>query len=287
MTSAGRPIQDTNESIHVRVTELTMAYEQFVIQQDVNFEVRRGEIFIIMGGSGCGKSTLLRHLIGLKAPAQGRVFFDGEDLWAASTRERDALLLKMGILYQSGALWSSMTLAENIALPLTAHTRLKPADISELVALKLSLVGLAGFGDYYPAEISGGMQKRAALARALALEPEILFFDEPSAGLDPISARRLDELILHLSESLGCTAIIVTHDLASILEIGGNSIFLDAESKTIIARGPPRWLRDHAEHPTVREFLQRGQPIDAGPGDPSGIPMCSSSATPSNPVTSP
>jgi len=260
-----------------------MAYDHFVIQQDVNFAVRRGEIFIIMGGSGCGKSTLLRHLIGLKAPEQGRVFFDDKDLWAAPPRERDALLLKMGILYQSGALWSSMTLAENIALPLTAHTRLQRAEISELVALKLSLVGLAGFGDYYPAEISGGMQKRAALARALALEPEILFFDEPSAGLDPISARRLDELILHLSESLGCTAIIVTHDLASILEIGGNSIFLDAESKTIIARGAPRWLRDHADHPTVRDFLQRGQPINATPEGPPGSPV----ATPSIPLASP
>jgi len=260
-----------------------MAYDHFVIQQDVNFAVRRGEIFIIMGGSGCGKSTLLRHLIGLKAPEQGRVFFDGKDLWAAPPRERDALLLKMGILYQSGALWSSMTLAENIALPLTAHTRLQRAEISELVALKLSLVGLAGFGDYYPAEISGGMQKRAALARALALEPEILFFDEPSAGLDPISARRLDELILHLSESLGCTAIIVTHDLASILEIGGNSIFLDAESKTIIARGPPRWLRDHADHPTVRDFLQRGQPINAAQEDHQGSPA----TPPSIPFTKP
>lgn len=277
------PTDDADPLIHVRVTNLTMAYDRFVIQRDVNFAVRRGEIFIIMGGSGCGKSTLLRHLIGLKAPEQGRVFFDGKDLWAAPPRERDALLLKMGILYQSGALWSSMTLAENIALPLTAHTRLKTAEISELVALKLSLVGLAGFGDYYPAEISGGMQKRAALARALALEPEILFFDEPSAGLDPISARRLDELILHLSESLGCTAIIVTHDLASILEIGGNSIFLDAESKTIIARGPPRWLRDHADHPTVRDFLQRGLPINTAPEDPPGSPT----ASPSIPLTNP
>lgn len=272
MASRLSPIEDSENLIHVRVTDLTMAYDRFVIQQDVNFAVRRGEIFIIMGGSGCGKSTLLRHLIGLKAPEQGQVSFDGKDLWAAPPRERDALLLKMGILYQSGALWSSMTLAENIALPLTAHTRLKATEISELVALKLSLVGLAGFGDYYPAEISGGMQKRAALARALALEPEILFFDEPSAGLDPISARRLDELILHLSESLGCTAIIVTHDLASILEIGGNSIFLDAESKTIIARGPPRWLRDHADHPTVRDFLQRGQPINAAQGSPATPP---------------
>ena len=251
---------------HVRVSGLTMAYDRFVVQRDLDFAVRRGEIFIIMGGSGCGKSTLLRHLIGLKRPQQGHVFFDGLDLWEAPARVRDRLLLKMGILYQSGALWSSMTLAENIALSLSAHTTLSKPEIAELVSLKLSLVGLAGFEDFYPAEISGGMQKRAALARALALDPEILFFDEPSAGLDPISARRLDQLIVHLSESLGSTAIIVTHDLASILEIGTNSIFLDTDSKTIIARGAPRELAEQAEHPTVREFLNRGNlpPAPAG-----------------------
>jgi phospholipid/cholesterol/gamma-HCH transport system ATP-binding protein len=249
------------EDFHVSVAGLTMAYDDFVVQQDLNFAVRRGEIFIIMGGSGCGKSTLLRHLIGLKPPLKGHVCFDGMDLWEAPSRARDRILMKMGILYQSGALWSSMTLAENIALSLSAHTRLARKEIAELVSLKLSLVGLAGFEDFYPAEISGGMQKRAALARALALDPEILFFDEPSAGLDPISARRLDELILHLSQSLGCTAIVVTHDLASILEIGTNSIFLDTDSKTIIARGSPRELIHQAEHPTVRDFLSRGQPL--------------------------
>ena len=244
---------------HVSVTGLTLAYDGFVVQRDLNFAVRRGGIFIIMGGSGCGKSTLLRHLIGLKTPAAGHVFFDGMDLWEAPGRIRERVLLKMGILYQSGALWSSMTLAENIALPLAAHTRLSKAEIADLVGLKLALVGLAGFESFYPAELSGGMQKRAALARALALDPEILFFDEPSAGLDPISARRLDELILHLSQSLGCTAVIVTHDLASILEIGGDAIFLDALAKTIIARGPPRELLRQPGHPTVREFLTRGQ----------------------------
>ena len=249
------------EDFHVSVAGLTMAYDEFVVQRDLNFSVRRGEIFIIMGGSGCGKSTLLRHLIGLKPPLKGHVCFDGMDLWEAPSRARDRMLMKMGILYQSGALWSSMTLAENIALSLSAHTRLARKEIAELVSLKLSLVGLAGFEDFYPAEISGGMQKRAALARALALDPEILFFDEPSAGLDPISARRLDELILHLSQSLGCTAIVVTHDLASILEIGTNSIFLDTDSKTIIARGSPRELIHQAEHPTVRDFLSRGQPL--------------------------
>ena len=256
------------DEVHVRVAGLTMAYDDFVVQRNLDFEVRRGEIFIIMGGSGCGKSTLLRHLIGIKPPQAGHVFFDGMDLWEAPARVRDRMLLKMGILYQSGALWSSMTLAENISLTLSAHTKLQRKEIAELVSLKLALVGLAGFEDFYPAEISGGMQKRAALARALALDPEILFFDEPSAGLDPISARRLDDLILHLSQSLGCTAIVVTHDLASILEIGTNSIFLDADSKSIIARGAPRDLLRYTNHPTVRDFLSRGQPAKPGPGIP-------------------
>lgn len=256
------------DEVHVSVAGLTMAYDDFVVQRNLDFEVRRGEIFIIMGGSGCGKSTLLRHLIGIKPPQAGHVFFDGMDLWEAPARVRDRMLLKMGILYQSGALWSSMTLAENISLTLSAHTKLQRKKIAELVSLKLALVGLAGFEDFYPAEISGGMQKRAALARALALDPEILFFDEPSAGLDPISARRLDDLILHLSQSLGCTAIVVTHDLASILEIGTNSIFLDADSKSIIARGAPRDLLRYTNHPTVRDFLSRGQPAKPGPGIP-------------------
>lgn len=229
----------TGKIPHIEVSDLTMAYDGFVIQKGMNFRVRRGEIFIIMGPSGCGKSTLLRHLIGIKAPTSGSVRFDGLDLWGVDDVTRDTLLLRMGILYQSGALWSSMTLAENIALPLSAHTRLSRKEIAELASFKLSLVGLSGFEDYYPAEISGGMQKRAALARAIALDPEILFFDEPSSGLDPISAGRLDELIVHLTESLGSTAVVVTHDLASILEIGTNSIYLDIETKSILAEGPP------------------------------------------------
>lgn len=236
-----------------------MAYGEYVVMRQLDFSVRRGEIFIVMGGSGSGKSTLLRHLIGLKAPAAGTVYFDGHDVWRASEAERGRLLRRMGILYQSGALWSSMTLAENIALPLSAHTRLSRQEIAELASLKLALVGLAGFEDYYPAELSGGMQKRAALARAMALDPEILLFDEPSAGLDPISARRLDELILHLRDSLGSTVVIVTHDLASILSIGTDSIFLDTETKSIIARGPPRELLRGCDQPTVRNFLTRGQ----------------------------
>jgi len=247
------------EGHHIEVNNLTMAYDGFVIQKGMNFKVRRGEIFIIMGPSGCGKSTLLRHLIGIKAPAKGTVRFDGHDLWGVDHETRDSLLLRMGILYQSGALWSSMTLAENIALPLSAHTRLSKKEIAELVSFKLSLVGLSGFEDYYPAEISGGMQKRAALARAIALDPEILFFDEPSSGLDPISAGRLDELIVHLTESLGSTAVVVTHDLASILEIGTNSIYLDIETKSILAEGPPGDLLEISSSQNVRDFLSRGQ----------------------------
>ena len=242
----------------VRVTGLDMAYGDFVVQRGLDFSIRRGEIFVIIGGSGCGKSTLLRHLIGLKEPAAGEVWFDGVNLWRAGAEERGRLLLRMGITFQSGALWSSMTLAENVALPLSAHTRLSRAEIAELVSLKLALVGLAGFEEFYPAELSGGMQKRAALARAMALDPEILFFDEPSAGLYPISARRLDELILHLRDSLGSTVVIVTHELASILAIGTDSIFLDGEAKTIIARGNPKDLLAHTDQPNVREFLTRG-----------------------------
>lgn len=253
---ASEPCKGTEP--HIEVTDLTMAYDGFVIQKAMNFKVRRGEIFIIMGPSGCGKSTLLRHLIGIKAPRSGSVRFDGHDLWGVKDETRNDLLLKMGILYQSGALWSSMTLAENIALPLSAHTRLSRKDIMELVSFKLSLVGLSGFEDYYPAEISGGMQKRAALARAIALDPEILFFDEPSSGLDPISAGRLDELIVHLTESLGSTAVVVTHDLASILEIGTNSIYLDIETKSILAEGPPGDLLEISSSQNVRDFLSRG-----------------------------
>ncbi len=244
---------------HILVNNLTMAYGSFVIQRDLNFTVRRGDIFIIMGGSGCGKSTLLRHLIGLKSPVQGEVIFDGISLWDVSISERARLMRRLGVLYQSGALWSSMTLAENIALPLEEYTELSSADIRELVSLKLALVGLSGFEKYYPSEISGGMKKRAGLARAMALDPEILFFDEPSAGLDPISARRLDELILELRDSLGTTVVVVTHELASIFVIGTNSIFLDSELKTIIAQGPPRELLANSRDLKVRAFLTRGE----------------------------
>jgi len=251
---------DTNtKKPHIIVSDLTMAYGDFVIQRDLSFTVNRGDIFIIMGGSGCGKSTLLRHLIGLKSPARGKVFYGDVSFWDVEQQERDLILQKCGILYQKGALWSSMTLAENVALPLGQYTDLSASEINDLVALKLALVGLAGFGDFYPSEISGGMQKRAGLARAMALDPEILFFDEPSAGLDPVSAKRLDDLILELRESLGTTIVVVTHELASIFAIGNNSVFLDAETRTMLAQGPPQVLLAESRNNTVLDFLTRGR----------------------------
>ena len=254
MATVARPAE-----AHIEVRDLTMAYGSFVLQRDLTFTVRHGDIFIIMGGSGCGKSTLLRHLIGLKSPAKGDVFYSGKSFWAAEPEERERLMRRFGILYQKGALWSSLTLAENVALPLEQYTDLGPSQIRELTSLKLALVGLAGFENYYPSEISGGMQKRAGLARAMALDPEILFFDEPSAGLDPVSSRLLDDLILELRESLGATVVVVTHELASIFTIGTNSVFLDPESKTMIAEGDPKVLLAESHDPKVRQFLTRGE----------------------------
>ena len=242
----------------IDVQGLTMAYGASVIQRDLTFCVRRGDVFVVMGGSGCGKSTLLRVLYGLLPPAAGQVSIDGVDLWAAAPAEQDGLRRRMGVLFQAGALWSSLTLGENVALPLGEYTTLEPAEIRDVVALKLALVGLAGFEDYYPAEISGGMRKRAGLARAMALDPDILFFDEPSAGLDPISSRRLDELILEVRDSLGTTIVVVTHELPSIFAIADDSVFLDAGTKTMIARGDPKTLRTDCTDERVRAFLNRG-----------------------------
>ena len=250
--------QPVDTEARIEVHDLTMRYQNNVIQRDLNFTVRKGDIFIIMGGSGCGKSTLLRHLVGLKEPAQGKVMYDGISFWDSEADEKELLMRRLGILYQSGALWSSMTLAENVALPLKEYTTLRPSQIRDLVSFKLSLVGLAGFEEFYPSEISGGMRKRAGLARAMALDPDILFFDEPSAGLDPISARRLDELIIELRDSLGGTIVVVTHELASIFAIGNNSVFLDAENRTMIASGHPVTLLKESDDPKVRSFLTRG-----------------------------
>ena len=241
------------------IKNMTMAYGDFIIQHDLNFTINRGDIFIIMGSSGCGKSTLLMHLIGLHKPIKGDVFYGEESLWQAEHKTRRRLLQRTGVLFQSGALLSSMTLAENVALPITEHTRLGSQRIREIVSYKLALVGLAGFEDYYPSEISGGMQKRAGLARAMALDPDILFFDEPSAGLDPISAKLLDDLIQSLRDHLGATIIMVTHELASIFAIGTNSVFLDPETKTMIASGPPKQLLAESHDPKIIRFLTRGE----------------------------
>ena len=235
-----------------------MAYGSFVVMRNLSFSIQPGEVFVIMGGSGCGKSTLMRHMIGLMAPAGGEVLYDGVNFWESDPEERTRMMRRFGVLYQAGALWSSMTLAENVALPLEEYTDLAADQISELVSLKLALVGLAGFENYFPAEISGGMKKRAGLARAMALDPDVLFFDEPSSGLDPISARRLDDLILEVRNSLGTTVVVVTHELASIFAIADNSVFLDTETKTQIAIGNPRTLRDECGDPKVRAFLTRG-----------------------------
>ena len=243
----------------IEVRNLDMAYGSFVLMRDLNFTVRRGDIFIIMGGSGCGKSTLMKIMIGLKEPARGQVIYEGMSFWEADASDQERIMKRFGVLYQSGALWSSMTLAENVALPLEQYTDLNPGQIREIVSLKLSLVGLGGFEDYYPSEISGGMRKRAGLARAMALDPDILFFDEPSAGLDPVSAHLLDDLIIQLRDSLGATVVVVTHELASIFAVGDNSVYLDTETKTMTAYGDPKKLLAESKDPKVIQFLTRGE----------------------------
>ena len=245
---------------HISVRDLTMAYGSFVIQRDLCFDIGRGDIFVIMGGSGCGKSTLLRHMLGLLAPAAGDILYNGQSFTGASEPQREAMRRRWGISYQSGGMLSAMTLGENVSLPLELYTRYSRADIRDIAAYKLALVGLAGYQDYYPAEISGGMRKRAALARAIALDPDILFFDDPSAGLDPISSRLLDDLIVELQQSTGATVVMVTHELASIFAIATNSVFLDANSRTMIDYGDPAYLREHSQQAVVRQFLTRGRP---------------------------
>ena len=244
---------------HIEIEGLTMKYGDFLIQRDLTFTISRGDVFVIMGGSGCGKSTLLKHLVGLVSPAAGRVLYNGTSFWESSLAERDDLLRRVGILYQKGALWTSMTLAENVAMPLRQYTQYSESQIADIASYKLALVGLAGFEDYYPSEISGGMQKRAGLARAIALDPDVLFFDEPSAGLDPISSKLLDDLIIELNRGLGATIVVVTHELPSIFAIGTNSVFLDADSKTMIASGDPKELLRSSKDPRVIKFLTRGE----------------------------
>jgi len=259
-------MSSASERPKITVRDLTMAYGRSVVMQDVNFTVNERDIFVIMGGSGSGKSTLLRHLVGLQQSARGTIHYQGAsaDLWKMPEPERERLLRRFGLLYQSGALWSAMTLEENVALPLQEYARIGAEEISALASFKLALVGLSGFEDYYPSEISGGMKKRAGLARAMALDPDILFFDEPSAGLDPVSARRLDDLILELRDSLRATIVVVTHELASIFAIADDSVFLDGQSKTVIASGNPKRLLAESKDSRVLAFLTRGQEASRG-----------------------
>jgi phospholipid/cholesterol/gamma-HCH transport system ATP-binding protein len=244
------------------------AYGDQVVLESVTFAVRKAEIFFIIGGSGCGKSTLLRHMIGLKQPGRGTVKYFGRDFTHATAAARRELLKTFGVLYQGAALWSSMTLAENVQLPLELLTDLGRREREEIVALKLAQVGLAGYEDYYPAEISGGMRKRAGLARALALDPAIVFFDEPSAGLDPVTSLKLDALVKQIRDTLGTTIVIVSHELASIFDIADRVIMLDRDARGIIATGDPRHLRDASDDPRVREFLNRRSRADDAEGDP-------------------
>ena len=264
----------TESNSHIEIVDLTMAYGSFVLMRDLNFTINHGDVFIIMGGSGCGNSTLLRHLIGLKEPAKGDILYRGRSFTQAEPGEREEMLRNFGVMYQSGALWSSLTLAENVGLPLEQYTKLSKASIREIVAYKLSLVGLSGFEEFYPSEISGGMCKRAGIARAMALDPQVLFLDEPSAGLDPLSARRLDEMVLHLRDSLDTTIVIVTHELASIFAIGNNSVFLDVTTRTQGATGDPREMRKSCPNDEIRLFLNRGLTDDeATPSTTTGTPV--------------
>ncbi|MCW8928712.1 MAG: ATP-binding cassette domain-containing protein [Gammaproteobacteria bacterium] len=244
------------------VENLTMAYENQIIQKNLNFTIKRNDIFIIMGNSGSGKSTLMRAMTGLSRPSSGDIFYQCDNqhqgFWQSPKKTQVNIMEQFGVMFQNGALFSSMTLLENVSLRLTQVTQYSPARIRKIAAFKLSLVGLKGFEHYYPSEISGGMQKRVAIARAMAMDPPILFFDEPSAGLDPLSSKLLDDLLLELQDSMGITMIVVTHELDSIFAIGNNAIFLDHDQKTIIARGNPKEMLSNSEHEQVRAFLNRG-----------------------------
>jgi len=241
----------------IQVRDLVAGYGENVILRNISFDVYEGEIFVILGGSGCGKSTLLKHLIGLIPPISGQVVIDGKELTAGDEETYQQVLREIGILYQSGALLGSMSIAENVALPILEYTSLSPAHVATLVTMKLNLVDLGGYETYLPSEISGGMKKRAGLARAMALNPKILFFDEPSAGLDPITSAELDNLIIHLNKSFRTTMVIVTHELQSIFTVAHRVIMLDKTSKGLIAEGDPKYLRDHSRNQFVRRFFNR------------------------------
>ncbi len=251
MTSRNRPL--------IQVSDLSIGYDGHTLLRDMSFDVARGDVFVIMGGSGSGKSTLLRAMTGLVPPMSGTVKINGTNIWTADAAARHRISQNMGVLFQGGALFSSMTVGENVALPLWAFAHYSDAEIRDIVAMKLGLVGLSGFQDFYPSQLSGGMKKRAGLARALALDPEIVFFDEPSAGLDPVSSHQLDDLILEINRHLGTTIVIVSHELDSIFTVGTNSIYLDGAAHGIIARGNPRELLRNPPNETVRQFLTRGK----------------------------
>jgi phospholipid/cholesterol/gamma-HCH transport system ATP-binding protein len=277
MSELQAPANDHSVNDHpprpaIEVKGLEMGYGSYVLMRDIDFTVNPAQVMIIMGGSGCGKSTLLKYMIGLKEVEKGEIIYYGRSFSQASEKEKEEMQRTFGVLYQAGALWSSLTLAENVALPLEQYTKLSSDEIAEIVSLKLAFVGLKGFEEFYPSEISGGMRKRAGLARAMALDPGLLFFDEPSAGLDPITSLRLDELILRLRDSLGTTIVVVTHELPSIFAIADTSIFLDAETKRVIAHGNPRELvKEGKSDPKVREFLLRGAPDKNPIGLPSAL----------------
>jgi phospholipid/cholesterol/gamma-HCH transport system ATP-binding protein len=264
-------MQSTHAASTLHVRGLAVGYGGAPVQREVSFDVKQGSIFAIMGGSGCGKSTLLKALIGLLRPSAGTVHFGDQDYWSMDEAQRAAFGRRIGVLFQGGALWSSMTAADNVALPLQMLTRLKPASIEALVRLKLSLVGLDSGWTSMPADLSGGMRQRVGLARALSLDPEILFLDEPSAGLDPVAARRFDDLILELRDGFGVTVVMVSHELASLFAICDDGVFLDAQSRTVIAHGAPSQLRDSSDDPIVHGFMMRERPrTDATPdGDAS------------------
>ena len=241
----------------ILVEDLMLSYGSYQVLEKVSFDVLEGACTVIMGGSGCGKSTLMKSLIGLLQPRRGKIMFKGQNLWNCSLSEREKILLRFGVLFQGSALWSSMTILENVCLPLEAHADLSDRDMIDLGRYKLNLVGLSGFENFYPSELSGGMKKRAGIARAMVLDPEILFFDEPSAGLDPVSSKRLDDLINELKENAGVTFVVVTHELSSIYEIADDSVFLDPKSKTVLARGHPNMLLRESDNPDVISFLKR------------------------------